>query len=428
MHAPIRSSASASTEFGVVPPLSSEAYSALPPTAARLVRAVQDLSLAHSIEAVREIVRHAARELTHADGATFVLRDGEQCYYFDEDAIAPLWKGQRFPMEACVSGWAMRHGEPVVIEDVFADPRVPVDAYRRTFVQSLVMVPIRAANPIGAIGNYWSQSHRATDEEVQVLQALASTTAVALENVRVYGELEKRVRERTRQLENANEELQSFSASVSHDLRAPLAIIAACADLLRLTSADALDAKARELLLKIPTQVTRMSALIDDLLRLARIREAELNVAPVDLTALAHEIARELRGREPERAVEFVAPPSEPVEGDAPLLRIALENLLSNAWKFTRHTPGARVELGHFAHGDGVRTFYVRDNGAGFAMAEATKLFTPFRRLHHAADYAGTGVGLTIVARVIDKHGGRIWAEARPGEGATFSFTLGSAR
>lgn len=403
-------------------------FSGLAPDTARLVRAVLDLSQARSVEQIREIVRHAARELAHSDGATFVLRDGEQCHYVDEDAVAPLWKGQRFPMSACVSGWAMRHGHPVVIEDVFDDPRVPVDAYRRTFVKSLVMVPIRAVSPMGAIGNYWSDQHRATAEEVQLLQALADTTAVALENVRVYAELEQRVAERTRQLENANDELQSFAASVSHDLRAPLAVIAGCADLLKITSASALDEKASHLLQQIPTQVTRMSGLIDDLLRLARIRQAELAVMPVDLAALAHEVASELREREPERVVEFVVHPMASVNCDAPLLRIALENLLGNAWKYTSQVPAPRVEFGERTQPDGTREFFVRDNGAGFAMADAHRLFTPFTRLHDASEFAGTGVGLTIVARVIDRHGGRVWAEARSGEGATFSFTLGTPR
>jgi signal transduction histidine kinase len=399
---------------------------ALPPVVYRLVQAVQELSLARSPEAVRDIVRHAARELTGADGATFVLREADQCHYVDEDAIAPLWKGQRFPLEACVSGWAMRHGVSVVIEDVFADPRVPVDAYRRTFVKSLVMVPIRMPDPIGAIGNYWSHPHRASAEEVQMLQALASTTAVALENVRVYRELEQRVQERTMRLEHANEELQSFAASVSHDLRAPLAVISGYADLLKLTSADALDEKANEMLQQIPRQVTRMSALIDDLLRLARIREAELKIGPVDLAALARDVGRELRAHDPTRVVELVVTPTTIVPGDEPLLRIALENLLNNAWKYTHRTGAARIEFGEQIQEDGTRVFCVRDNGAGFDMAQAVQLFTPFRRFHASADYPGTGVGLTIVARVIEKHGGRIWADATPGVGATFFFTIGT--
>jgi putative nucleotidyltransferase with HDIG domain len=159
--------------------------------AGELVAAVQGLSQARSIEAVQHVVKTAARRLTGADGATFILRDGSQCFYAEEDAISPLWKGQRFPMRQCVSGWVMTHRQAVVIEDVFADTRVPVDAYRPTFVKSLAMVPIRTADPIGAIGNYWAARRRPTQLELDLLQALADSTAVALENIRVYRELDE---------------------------------------------------------------------------------------------------------------------------------------------------------------------------------------------------------------------------------------------
>jgi response regulator RpfG family c-di-GMP phosphodiesterase len=158
--------------------------------ARELVDAIQRLSLAATVAQVQEIVRTAARRLTGADGASFVLRDGENCFYADEDAISPLWKGQRFPLTACISGWAMLNRRSTAIEDIYTDDRIPHDAYRATFVKSLVMVPIRTRDPIGAIGNYWADRHRATAQEVELLQALADSTAVAMENVRVYDELE----------------------------------------------------------------------------------------------------------------------------------------------------------------------------------------------------------------------------------------------
>ncbi len=170
---------------------------------------VQELSLARDLETVMSIVRIAARELTGADGATFVLRQDDQCFYAEENAISPLWKGRRFPMEMCISGWVMLHREPALIEDIYKDPRIPVDAYRPTFVRSLAMVPIRTLNPIGAIGNYWAKRHRPTAEQVNLLQALADTTAVALENVRVYEELERRVHDRTAELQVVNNELRA---------------------------------------------------------------------------------------------------------------------------------------------------------------------------------------------------------------------------
>jgi len=158
---------------------------------ASLLGAVQELSLARGIEDVQRVVRVAARELTGADGATFVLRDGDRCFYADEYAIAPLWKGQKFPLEACISGWAMLNRKHVAIEDIYADDRIPHDAYRPTFVKSLVMVPIRRVDPLGAIGLYWASRHQATEQEIGLAQALADSTAVAMEHVRVLGELKE---------------------------------------------------------------------------------------------------------------------------------------------------------------------------------------------------------------------------------------------
>ena len=174
-----------------------------------LVEVVQGLSLAKDLTAVMELVRKAARQLTGADGASFVLREGDNCFYADEDAIEPLWKGQRFPISICVSGWAMTHRKAVAIPDIFEDARIPVEAYRPTFVRSLAMVPIRTQDPIGAIGNYWARTHVPTPGEMQILQALADSTAVAMENIRIREELEERVQKRTLELQAANDELRS---------------------------------------------------------------------------------------------------------------------------------------------------------------------------------------------------------------------------
>ncbi|KAA1418934.1 sensor domain-containing diguanylate cyclase [Nocardioides humilatus] len=159
----------------------------------RLLHAVQELSLATRLNEVQEIARTAARDLAGCDGATFVLRDGDLCYYADEDAIEPLWKGLRFPLEACISGWAMLHREHVVIPDIYVDERIPHEAYRPTFVKSLVMTPIRTMAPVGAIGAYWADNHDASDEEISLLRALADATSLALEKVSIHQELEQEV-------------------------------------------------------------------------------------------------------------------------------------------------------------------------------------------------------------------------------------------
>jgi diguanylate cyclase (GGDEF)-like protein len=177
----------------------------------RLLQAVQELSLARSLPDVQQVVRTAARELTGCDGATFVLRENDMCFYAEEDAIAPLWMGNRFPMENCISGWAMLNREAAVIPNIYRDARIPHAAYRPTFVKSMVMVPIRKLDPIGAIGNYWAHERQPSEQEVSLLQALADATSIAMEHIQIYAELERRVRDRTAELEKVNEEIRQLS-------------------------------------------------------------------------------------------------------------------------------------------------------------------------------------------------------------------------
>lgn len=160
---------------------------------ARLLAAIQELSLATQLSEVQRVVRTAARDLAGCDGATFVLRDGDLCYYADEDAIQPLWKGMRFPLDACISGWVMINREHAVIPDIYADSRVPHEAYRPTFVRSLVMTPIRTIAPLGAVGAYWATQHEATEEEIALLWGLADATSLALEKVTINHQLEHKV-------------------------------------------------------------------------------------------------------------------------------------------------------------------------------------------------------------------------------------------
>jgi signal transduction histidine kinase len=236
-------------------------------------------------------------------------------------------------------------------------------------------------------------------------------------------DLERRVQERTAQLEAANTELEAFSYSVSHDLRAPLRGIDGFSKVLLEDYNDKLDEIAKGHLERVRGAVARMSELIDDLLKLSRISRAEMKRGVVDLSATARELTTGLQHSAPDRAVAFVIQPEMIAHGDARLLRVALENLLNNAWKFTRKASPARIEFGA-APVEGQTAFYIRDNGAGFDMAYVSKLFGAFQRLHAPADYEGTGIGLATVQRIVRRHGGRVWAEGKPGEGATFYFTV----
>ena len=236
-------------------------------------------------------------------------------------------------------------------------------------------------------------------------------------------ELEQRVQERTAELSAINKELETFSYSVSHDLRAPLRGIDGFSKLLVEDYGDKLDDTAKDYLQRIRAAAQRMAKLIDDMLGLSGITRTELNHEPVNLSELARAVGAELQRREPDRQVELLIADGLAAEGDWQLLRVALENLLGNAWKFTGKTPQARVEFGATQQ-DGATAYFVRDNGAGFDMQYAHNLFGAFQRLHGVREFEGTGIGLATVQRIIHRHGGRVWAEGEVNKGATFYFTL----
>jgi hypothetical protein len=240
--------------------------------------------------------------------------------------------------------------------------------------------------------------------------------------------LEQHLHQRTAELEAVNKELESFCYAVSHDLRAPLRSIAGFASALSEEYLDRLDAPGQDYVQRVITAAQRMDHLIDDLLNLSRVTRAEFFEQNVDLSAIARDVVDELRRSSAERQVQVLIDDGIRVSGDARLLRIALENLLGNAWKFTANKPVAHIEVGCQTSSDGQLVCVVRDDGAGFDMTYANKLFGAFQRLHSATQFPGTGIGLATVQRIIHRHGGRIWAEAKVNEGATFSFTFPSLR
>ncbi|HET8580628.1 MAG TPA: PAS domain S-box protein, partial [Nitrospiraceae bacterium] len=246
---------------------------------------------------------------------------------------------------------------------------------------------------------------------------------VADEIRRLNVELEQRVFERTAQLEASNKELESFSYSVSHDLRAPLRSIDGFSLALLEDCADKLSAQGKDYLRRVRDATQRMARLIDDLLNLARVTREGMRRERVNLSMLARSIAADLKKTQPDRQVAFVIADGLVANGDAHLLRVALQNLLGNAWKFTSKRPKTRIEFGVIRQ-NGTPAYFVRDDGAGFDMVYAGKLFGPFQRLHSAKEFEGTGIGLATVKRVIRRHGGRVWAESAVGQGATFYFTL----
>ncbi|GAB4420514.1 MAG: PAS domain S-box protein [Anaerolineae bacterium] len=287
----------------------------------------------------------------------------------------------------------------------------------------------RINRPDGSLRYLNTVAYSVWDETGQLLH-LAGTTLDITERKRVEAEiqrlneeLEQRVLERTAQLEAVNKEMEAFSYSVSHDLRAPLRAIDGFSQALLEDYTDKLDEAGQDYLQRVRKATQRMGRLIDDMLGLSRITRSEMRRESVNLSAIVNAIAVELQQTEPQRSVEFVIAPGVSVEGDPPLLRVALENLMGNAWKFTQKQPQTRIEFGQIQEQDKLICF-IRDNGVGFDMNYADKLFGPFQRLHTRHEFEGSGIGLATVQRVITRHGGRIWAESAPGQGATFYFIL----
>lgn len=289
-------------------------------------------------------------------------------------------------------------------------------------------------NPPGNVAEYLEISvsplRDAGGEIVAVVELVRDVTARKRAEAQVQklnAELEQRVRERTEELQHSVREMETFCYTVSHDLRTPLRGIHGFSSILQQEYGHCLDESGREYLRRIAGAAGRMGELIDDLLELSRVTRDELRWMQVDLAALASEIAGELSLAHPERAAEFIIEPGLVAPGDPSLLQAVIANLLYNAWKFSARTPAARIEVGSRVE-DGERLYFVRDNGIGFDMQFADKLFLPFHRLHAAEGFEGTGIGLAAVQRIVERHGGRIWAESSPGQGATFFFTLGVCR
>jgi len=328
---------------------------------------------------------------------------------------------------------ALRRGEPQVI-DTRALPAGPeVDALLASGVHVYMAMPMIAGGELIGALSFGGEAKDFSVAQIGVAREVATQLAIAITQARLYArvkehaeELEARVRERTSELQAANKELEAFSYSVSHDLRAPLRAVDGYARILEEDYGGKFDAEGVRLLGAVRANAHRMGKLIDDLLAFSRLGRAPIRTQPVEMTPLVQQVVDELALDANGREVEFSVGPLGSAEIDPALLKHALTNLVGNAIKFTRDRNPGVVEIGRRAENgeDDAAVYYVKDNGAGFDMKYAGKLFGVFQRLHSSAEFPGTGVGLAIVQRVIQRHGGRVWADAKPGEGATFYFTL----
>jgi len=342
-------------------------------------------------------------------------------------------------------GWSVAHAQARIALDADKDA-VRLDNPLMPETRSEMALPlISRGRCIGGVTVQSRKDVAFSDEDIVALQTMADQSAVAIENAWLYKaaqqeiakrkrteeivrqlneSLERRVVERTAELAAVNQELEAFAYSVSHDLRAPLRRIDSFSRALQEDYPDRLDADGRDYLFRLDAASQHMTQLIDALLDLSRITRQEIRRARVDLSDLAHKVAVELQETKPERQVEFIIAEGLAVNGDARLLRVALENLMGNAWKFTAGRPQAQIQVGALWQHDDESAYFVRDNGAGFDMAYADRLFAAFQRLHSTAEFEGTGIGLATVQRIIHRHGGRVWAEGTVDQGATFYFAL----
>ncbi len=335
---------------------------------------------------------------------------------------------------------ALGEGRIYLCNDVQADPALEAirDSLRQAGMQAAAACPLHLGpHAVGVLTLFAGEKDYFDDTLRDLVAEMATDVSFALENYekddvrrqteeelrRLNSDLEETVQARTAELVAANIELEAFNYSVSHDLRAPLAAINGFSSMVLKKSEGQLDEASRGLLKRVLVNANRMSRLIEDLLSLARASRQQMQSCEFDLSELAGDVVGSLRDAGAGLNVDVSISPGMQVHADPGLVRILLENLIGNAWKFTAQSAHPRIAIGA-EQIEGATTYFVRDNGVGFDMAQAAKLFTPFQRLHRVDEFEGSGIGLSIVQRIVNRHQGRIWAEARPGEGATLRFTL----
>ncbi|MGE5476466.1 MAG: sensor histidine kinase [Bacteroidales bacterium] len=379
-----------------------------------LMDLVRSLVTATSQADITARVTHAVRTLTDADGATFVFKQGECCYYADENAISPMWKGGRFPLASCVSGWAMDQDVTVAIPDIRADARIPQATYRPTFVRSLVVAPVRTDAPIAAIGAYWARPVQPRGQDVVTIETIAHAAALALQNLELMNSLRAAAVTKSRLL-----------TAVGHDLRQPLQSLALFASVLE---AEASSPVARQAAVQLNASVDRMANLLGSILALADLDSGEVvtHCRPVSVDSLLAPLQSEMCSDAAAKGIRLVRVPcSARVSTDPGLMTAILRNLVSNAIRYTHR---GKVLIGARRYKDKV-LLLVGDTGIGIDPAQQAAIFEEFYQVGNPGrDFsAGTGVGLAIVRRLVDILGHRILLHSKMGQGSLFTVVLPAA-
>lgn len=396
----------------------------------------QAVVLELAVRRIGELIGEAcAIRLVSEDGAWI---EPTATFYVEDRArralVAKVLGTARAPVGEGIGGRVAATGEAILMAELTTERTLELAKAAPAFlalieqlgVSSLLTLPLRSRDrTIGVVSLLRSTpGNPYTIDDQRFAQEIADRAGLAIDNAVLVANLERRVAARTAALELANHELEAFSYSVSHDLRAPLRAIDGYSQLVLSDHADQLDDEAKGHLQRVRAAPQRMAGLIDDLLNLARITRSHLRWAAVDLSSIAAQVVAELRSHDPDRTTVVHLERGVTAHGDARLLTIVLENVLGNAWKFTKKHPAAEIWFGQ-AQRDGRTVLVVRDTGAGFDMKHAEKLFVPFQRLHAASDYEGVGIGLATVQRIVARHNGQIWAESEIDGGAVFFIALG---
>lgn len=386
-----------------------------------LVQVIQDLSSAKTLEKITFLVRKAARKLADADGVTFVLKDQGMCSYVDEDAIAPLWKGQKFPLQACVSGWAMLNKQTVIIEDIFNDSRVPVDVYRPTFVKSMAITPIRQDDPIAAIGTYWKEQRKPSLEQQELLQALANSASTALENLQLYNTLTENIIK----LKKSNQAKDEFLMNLSHELRTPLNAIIGWSEILTEDSSD--KEQLKEGLQIILKNSNHQLSIVEDLLDSTRILIGRIQLHPevIDVQQVVKQAiaAQHATIQKKNILVDFKSEfNSATISADPVRLRQIIDNVLVNALKFS--FKDSQISLHLRKQGPHVE-ISVRDHGEGIDSSFLPFIFDRLRQADGSLTrrHGGMGLGLSIAKHLAEASNGTIEAHS-PGMGQGSTFTV----
>jgi signal transduction histidine kinase len=390
---------------------------------------------------VGAIARTLAEELTSATTVQLIGPDGQlevHAVHDLDDTLAEtlkdLWRRAPLKPNEGIGGRVIATGRPVLVADLArSEMFASMHETHRALVNemggviSILAVPLVARERVIGVLNLRRVNTATpfTPDDQRLAQDLADRAALAIENASLLADLEARVAARTRELELANRELEAFSYSVAHDLRSPLRAMGHFAVAILEDYGERLDDVGRDYLARIQRGGDQMQAIIDGLLALARLTKKDVLRERVDLGAIAGAVVGSLADGQPGRTIDVIIEPDMNAIGDPVLLRALYENLIGNAWKFTRHRDRARIEIGVEKQA-GERVYYVRDNGAGFDPSFVDKLFAPFQRLHAATEFEGSGIGLATAHKIVSRHGGRIWAEGATGEGATLRFTLPS--